>query len=51
MNALSLARFPDPSTKIQPTVVVPDRNRHLSRNERVWRRASGEAIKGKIKKT
>lgn len=46
MNALSLALFPNPPTKIQSAVVIPERNRHLSRNERVWRRASGEAIEG-----
>lgn len=51
MNALSLALFPNPPTKIQSAVVVPERNKHLSRNERVWRRASGEAIKGYNKKT
>ena len=45
MNTLSLALFPDPPANIQSAVVVPERNRHLSRNERVWRRASGEAIK------
>ena len=50
MTALSLALFPDPPTRIQSAVVVPERNRHLSRNERVWRRASGEAIKGYNKK-
>ena len=33
MNALSLALFPP--TRIQSAVVVPERNRHLSRNERV----------------
>ena len=46
MNALSMALFPDPPTKIRSAVVVPERNRHLSGNERVWSRASGEAIKG-----
>ena len=45
IQKLNHALFPPPSQKVQSAVVVPQTNRHLSRNERVWRRSGEPAIR------
>lgn len=42
--------FPDPPRRLLSEVTVPDSNRHLSQNERVWKRSSQEAIQSYNKK-
>ena len=45
IQELSHALFPHHSQRVQSAVVVPHTNRHLSRNERVWRRSGEAAIR------
>ena len=49
-NMASSTLFPDPPKKLASTVTVPETNRHLSKNQRVWKRCSQEAIKKYNKK-
>ena len=45
IQKLSHTLFPHPPQRVQSAVVVPHTNRHLSRNERVWRRSGEAAIR------
>ena len=49
IQELSHALFPHPPKKVQSAVVVPHTNRHLSRNEKMWRRSGEAAIKNIMK--
>ena len=42
--------IPDPPKKVASTVTVPETNRHLSKNQGVWKQCSQEAIISNNKK-
>ena len=42
--------FPDPPQRLSSAISVPPSNRHLSRNERIWKRCSEDAITSYNKK-